>query len=52
MHTMSASTPVKGPSRPSARKVRPPAVSVRRVRDGENFIEDHDGFPLALSASG
>jgi hypothetical protein len=36
MNTMMASTPVKGPSNPSARKVRPPAVSVRRVREGEN----------------
>src|SRR5882757_7605557 len=36
MQTMMASTPVKGPSNPKARKVRPPAVSVRRVREGEN----------------
>ena len=36
MHTMRASTPVSGPSNPKARSVRPPAVRVRRVRDGEN----------------
>ena len=34
--TMMANTPVKGPSNPSARSVRPPAVRVRRVREGEN----------------
>ena len=36
MQTISASTPVSGPSSPRARNVRPPAVSVRRVREGEN----------------
>src|SRR5882757_10866921 len=36
MQTMMASTPVRGPSNPRARNVRPPAVRVRRVRDGEN----------------
>src|SRR5277367_2086584 len=35
-HTMRARTPVSGPSSPSARSVRPPAVRVRRVRDWEN----------------
>src|SRR5258708_5668855 len=36
MHRMIANIPVSGPSNPSARSVRPPAVNVRRVRDGEN----------------
>ena len=36
MQTMMASTPVNGPSNPKARSVRPPAVRVRRVREGEN----------------
>ena len=41
MHTMSASTPVSGPSKPSARRVRPPAVERAACSRRGEFVEDH-----------